>query len=130
MELTDFVDMFQNVAYEGYGKHKIIIKDKNGKIFNDENIKIYKNDKDKTVEIIFQEHNDKKVNDTNELEKEYEKLINDYEMLDNCNRIHENEIIEAKKIIKDLLKNTSFLCSCKYEKARKIEKQAEQFIKG
>ena len=51
-------------------------------------------------------------------------------MLDNCNRIHENEIIEAKKIIKDLLKNTSFLCSCKYEKAREIEKQAEQFIKG
>ena len=42
MELTDFVDKFQTVAYEGYGKHKIIIKDKNGRIFNDENIKIYK----------------------------------------------------------------------------------------
>lgn len=128
MELTDFVDKFQTIAYEGYGKHKIIIKDKDGKIF-DENIKVYKNDKDKTVEIIFQEHDDKKVNDTNELEKEYEKLINDYEMLDNCNRIHENEITEATKIIKNLLKNTSFLCSCKYEKAREIEKQAEQFLK-
>ena len=55
MELTDFVDKFQTVAYEGYGKHKIIIKDKNGRIFDDENIKIYKNDKDKNVEIIFQE---------------------------------------------------------------------------
>lgn len=55
MELTDFVDKFQTIAYEGFGKHKIMIKDKNGRIFDDENIKIYKNDKDKTVEIIFQE---------------------------------------------------------------------------
>lgn len=136
IELTNWVSLFQEVAHEGFAEFKTVIKDENNNEF--ELSKIYKNNKDKTVEIIFQEHDNKKINDMNELEKEYEKLINDYEMLDNCNRIHENEIIEAKEIIKRLLATprsiygrdedgelTSFF-NPDYEE---LKKQAEQFLK-
>ena len=73
------------------------------------------------------------------LEEENSRLKEELKEYKNGNFVQTiNQIIEGKdkrltkasKIIKDLLKNTSFLCSCKYEKSREIEKQAKQFLKG
>lgn len=63
------------------------------------------------------------------LEKENAELESDFRICEQNADTYYDQLTKAKEIIKDLLENTSFICSCEFEKAREIKEQAEQFLK-
>ena len=104
-----------------------------------ETIKRWDEIRDKTLNKIknLEEENNKLLDVINnqdvkiaDLEKKVEQEQGDYEMIDNCNRIHEKQLEQAKEIIKNLLilKNDHY-GNTKMEWRVEVTEQSEQFIK-
>ena len=61
--------------------------------------------------------------------EENRQLKNDYEMIDNCNRVHGNELANARKIIKSLIPYAFDLSEQLSDDKLEIYRQAEKFLR-